>query len=152
MSIKLKRFLSKEEHVDHKDEDKTNDSLDNLQILTFAENMKKQHDHRRKISGKGPSFAILTCPICDKDMVKRISVFLKAREEDRVLTCSRKCSAKCQGLGISVKATKKKTIDVIKAGLIVNLRQEGNSDLTISKLIGIPRSSIQQYRKENNIK
>lgn len=41
MQQHLGRELGPLEHVDHKDEDKTNDSLSNLQILTPAENSRK---------------------------------------------------------------------------------------------------------------
>ena len=38
LSVKLGRFLTKDETVDHIDGDKTNDNLDNLQILSSSEN------------------------------------------------------------------------------------------------------------------
>ena len=41
MAVKLGRFLTDEEQVDHIDNDKTNDSIDNLQILTAKENTDK---------------------------------------------------------------------------------------------------------------
>lgn len=41
MACKLKRYLSPEEQVDHIDNDKTNDTLSNLQILTGTENIRK---------------------------------------------------------------------------------------------------------------
>lgn len=46
MAVKLGRFLTVDEFVDHKDEDKTNDTLRNLQILTRAENIAKQNRAR----------------------------------------------------------------------------------------------------------
>lgn len=44
MEIKLGRRLSGNETVDHIDNDKTNDSSENLQVLTRAENAKKSAD------------------------------------------------------------------------------------------------------------
>lgn len=41
MSVKLGRLLADDEQVDHIDNDKTNDSIDNLQLLSPAENMEK---------------------------------------------------------------------------------------------------------------
>lgn len=41
MSVKLKRFLTVEETVDHIDNDRTNDSIENLQILSDKEDKKK---------------------------------------------------------------------------------------------------------------
>lgn len=43
MAVKLGRYLTKDEEVDHIDNDCTNNSLDNLQILTRSENVKKEH-------------------------------------------------------------------------------------------------------------
>ena len=55
MAVELGRFLTEHETVDHIDNDKTNDSLDNLQILSRSENNIKQF--------KKPD-AILSCPVC----------------------------------------------------------------------------------------
>lgn len=41
MSVKLNRFLDRNEEVDHIDNDKTNDSIENLQILSSKENKEK---------------------------------------------------------------------------------------------------------------
>lgn len=41
MSVKLGRFLSKDETVDHIDENKLNDKIENLQILSREENFNK---------------------------------------------------------------------------------------------------------------
>jgi hypothetical protein len=45
MSVKISRWLEHHEHVHHKDGDRTNNSLDNLELLTHSAHMKK---HRRK--------------------------------------------------------------------------------------------------------
>ena len=42
MSCKLGRILTPDEEVDHIDHDKTNDDINNLQILTKEENREKQ--------------------------------------------------------------------------------------------------------------
>jgi len=41
LAVKLGRFLTKDETVDHIDNDKTNDSIDNLQILSLRANVQK---------------------------------------------------------------------------------------------------------------
>ena len=41
LSVKLGRFLTDDEQADHIDNDKTNDALDNLQLLTRAQNTAK---------------------------------------------------------------------------------------------------------------
>ena len=44
MSVKLGRMLRDDEQVDHIDNDKTNDSIDNLQILSKRDNIAKYQD------------------------------------------------------------------------------------------------------------
>lgn len=43
MCIKMGRILTRQEEVDHIDNDKTNDDINNLQIITQAENTYKHH-------------------------------------------------------------------------------------------------------------
>lgn len=43
LEIKLGRKLTRNDCVDHKDEDKTNDKFSNLQLLTRTDNAKKSH-------------------------------------------------------------------------------------------------------------
>ena len=89
LSIKLGRFLKKEETVDHIDGDKTNDDINNLQILSIKENVRK--------SQKKPDF-ILVCPVCKcKFTASRTKV--SGREKKRKIKmgemcCSRKCGGK----------------------------------------------------------
>lgn len=60
LSIKLGRFLTDNEEADHRDDNKTNDDLGNLQILTPRENKIKQSLNR--IINRS-----FTCPICKKE-------------------------------------------------------------------------------------
>ncbi len=83
MSVKLGRYLSRQEHVDHIDNDKTNDVLENLQILTPKENSRKQ----------GRSVAVFyecICPACGGDFK------LPANQAYNKFfpTCSRSCGRK----------------------------------------------------------
>lgn len=41
MAVHLKRFLTEDEQVDHIDNDKSNDIIENLQILSMKENLSK---------------------------------------------------------------------------------------------------------------
>ncbi len=60
----LGRELSKEETVDHIDNDFTNDSIDNLQILSLTDNILKQQDlNPRKMY-------TYNCPNCGKECTK----------------------------------------------------------------------------------
>lgn len=87
MSVKLKRFLKKEEQIDHIDNDKTNDNIENLQILNRKQNnMKEALRHNKKI-------LIYKCPNCGK-------IFYRDYSNRNVyknyvsICCSRACAGK----------------------------------------------------------
>lgn len=78
MCCKLKRYLTADEHVDHIDNDKMNDVIDNLQILTPIENTQK--------SKKQLSLNTFTCPVCN------IIFQLPLQRSHKIQpTCSRRC-------------------------------------------------------------
>lgn len=79
-SIKLGRWILSEEHVHHIDENKLNNSPDNLVVLT-AEEHGKLHQNVEKLEK--------ICPICDD------TFYVVPSHHDRV-TCSVECAAlKC---------------------------------------------------------
>ena len=87
LAVKLKRFLTSDETVDHVNDDKTDDSLENLQILTRKDNLVK--------ANKCPDVKLI-CPIC-KDTFYRTLTQLrgkKERMENNIVTCSRSCGGK----------------------------------------------------------
>ena len=79
ISIKENRILAKDEQVDHINEDKTDDSIENLQILS-------QKQNHNKTFKKGETKKTFICPICG------ISFLLVLRQSHKQFpTCSRKC-------------------------------------------------------------
>lgn len=60
LSVKLGRKLLKTEQVDHIDEDRCNDSVDNLQVLTPVENRQKF----QALRGIEKSTVQLRCAVC----------------------------------------------------------------------------------------
>jgi hypothetical protein len=92
-SVQLGRKLGKDECVDHVDENKRNDDVNNLQILSRSDNNAK---HRR-IAGIKPIRFKFRCPICRKVFVreKRMSHIGK---RGILTTCSRSCSGKARAL------------------------------------------------------
>jgi len=93
VSVSLGRYLKKEEHVDHKDDDKTNDELENLQILTLLENNRKEFKRRGRLLVK------IVCPCCMISFSRRKgnSPLVKCNE-NRLFCCSRKCSSKMNNI------------------------------------------------------
>ena len=84
MCVKEGRWLSPEEQVDHVDDDKLNDSLDNLQILSRAENIKK---------GKKRTMVKLSCAECGEGFERRKGADPKAKGYKQAF-CSRRCLGK----------------------------------------------------------
>lgn len=81
MSVHLGRMLEKHEVVDHINNDKMDDRIENYQILTMAENTRK--------SAKGITYRSFTCPVCS------IEFSIEARQSHRENpTCSRSCGSK----------------------------------------------------------
>lgn len=85
LSKHLGRYLLPNEHVDHIDNDKTNDDINNLQILTIAENNRKTHCK---------PLVILSCPVCKHSFEKTLTQLRgrKHKIKNNQICCSRKCS------------------------------------------------------------
>jgi len=87
MAVSLGRELTPEEQVDHIDNDKLNDDLSNLQILTIAENNQKY----RKQAGITQTMLMLICPNC-KDAFSRRNGNTHLAKGGVFTACSRHCS------------------------------------------------------------
>lgn len=82
LSVKEGRILERWEQADHINENPTDDSLENLQILTVAENNRKSREFR----GIKTTSYIFICPICNKEFVLSASRSHKINP-----ACSRTC-------------------------------------------------------------
>ncbi len=85
MCCKLNRYLSDDEHVDHIDNDKMNDSISNLQILSQKENNQK---------GRSKSLMTLRCPVCNNEFTKEARNLKNKLASGKEPTCSRTCGGK----------------------------------------------------------
>lgn len=87
MSVKEKRILNKKEYVDHIDNDKLNDDINNLQLLSLKENNIKESKRR------GKKMVLLKCPQCN-------IIFTREKRQTHLQKggqytgCCRKCSSK----------------------------------------------------------
>lgn len=88
MSVHIGRFLSKDEEVDHINEDKCDDRIENLQILSKSDNIKKNNSFLTR------KYVELICPICGKhfEIPKNQSYLQKPGYKYN--TCSKECSNK----------------------------------------------------------
>lgn len=89
MSVYLKRHLSIDEHVDHINDNKLDDRIDNFQILSLAENNRKQ------AALIGCAMVEYLCPICERVFaIKRKNSHYGSRKHAISVTCSRSCGGK----------------------------------------------------------
>ena len=84
-SVSIGRYLDVDEHVDHIDGNKLNDTIENLQILSQTENNIKSIIER----GKSMETLDFICPICSKVFSRRKSNY--TYRPNFIPTCSRKC-------------------------------------------------------------
>ena len=77
----LKRLLNKNEIVHHKDGNKHNNSIENLEVMSVS-------NHSRLHTKTGRTYVEFVCPNCNK-------TFLKEKRQLRVE--NPKCSRKCNG-------------------------------------------------------
>lgn len=90
LEIKIGRKLTEEETVDHIDGDPINDSPENLQVLTRAENSSKYHALRHT-----QQMYTFTCPECKKSATKPMNdVKGNLLKKKAGPFCSRPCAGK----------------------------------------------------------
>ena len=85
MSVKEQRILNKNEHVDHKDNNKLHDDINNLQILSLKENNVKESKRR------GKKIVVLKCPCCNIEF-ERKKRQTHLQKGGQYTGCCRKCS------------------------------------------------------------
>lgn len=87
LEVKIGRRLKGDETVDHIDEDKTNDNLDNLQVLSRSENIRKSQSFRPEEKYFG------FCPVCSNGFSKAMRNVRSNKKQGREGPfCSRNCA------------------------------------------------------------
>ena len=105
MCVKLGYILSNEFEVEHIDNDKTNDNINNLQVLTKKENKLKE-DYRFTLFEQ--EHHAFTCEICGTCFLRSLKQGHKFRTTGIISTCSRACGN--IKTSISLKITNKKKV------------------------------------------
>ena len=96
LAVHLGRYLTKDETVDHIYNDKTNDDISNLQILSRYDNICK--------SQKKPPL-IANCFICGKsfNVRRNLTVEKRLKYEKNELCCSRECGRRKASISLKNK-------------------------------------------------
>ncbi len=139
LSVSLGRYLSSDEEADHINNNCSDDSFDNLQILSIEE-----HKEKTRLFCEGRTYSSCICSFCGITYTRETRALRGKRT-----FCSRSCNSKYSRkfLGWGTKPTKS-TLDIDK---ITSLRKDGNSDYKIADLTGIERSKVWRIRRENGI-
>jgi len=130
MGVKLGYEVSDHLEVDHKDDDKTNDDINNLQLLTKEENLLKEQYY---------------CAYCtDSFILTEAEVNERLAKNVEMAFCSRSCStnfhryiSKTNKIGI--------TINENEIQQIKQLRSKGLSSYKISEITGFARNTVMKY-------
>lgn len=96
LAVNLGRYLTKDETVDHIDNDKTNDDISNLQILSRRDNICK--------SQKKPPLTS-NCFICGKsfNVRRNLTVEKRLKYENNELCCSPECGRRKASISLKNK-------------------------------------------------
>lgn len=124
--------------VDHEDEDKTNDSLDNLQLLTERENVLKHAEHYRTNVQKSFDYTCANSN-CGKlfTLIER-KVKMRLAQGNKAFYCSKDCY-----LQNAKPPNYQKDANTIDS--IANFRKEGRSQLSVARELGISPNTVRKY-------
>lgn len=146
MSVALGRRLNNNEHVDHIDNNKTNDDISNLQILDPIQNQQKYYQHFRD---DVQQVVELTCANCHKKFSRiewRHNVSLKKNAENTFcsLSCRSQYNVRHEKTGLRAPVPYD-TVQLVLAEL-----KKGHKYSTIGEVYGISKSMVAKIARENN--
>ena len=144
MAVKLGRYLTDDEEVDHIDCNKFDDSPENLQLLT-------KEEHRGKTTAERAVPPLkFTCECCGKDFER-----VKNRATSKTKYCSVDCRNNHSRAANPYKSYSRitPTVDVLTPKLdeLKNLVAKGKNDLAIGNIFGVSKMTVYNFRKLHNI-
>ena len=136
MCVKLKTILPTELEVDHVNDDKSDDSIDNLQILTKQQNILKQKINY--VLNEQVCYGY-HCAYCETAFILTESEVNKRKNQSKtnLVFCSKECSMQLTSMNSKIS---QEQIDKIK-----ELRQKGYSSYKISDELNLSRNTVMKY-------
>lgn len=143
MSVKLGYEVPDYLQVDHVDNDKTNDSLDNLQLLTSEENITKEAN---RYIEEEQIFYGYECANCnDRFILAGREVKNRLYQNIELAFCSRSCSVVFRTNNGQIIPNIGKTISEDKIKQIKELSLQKLSSYKIANIVDVSRNTVMKY-------
>lgn len=143
LSVLLKRKISDDEEVDHRDNNCRNDSDNNLQLLTKKQNLDKQAEIQKI------ELILLECPECQKSYFVLPSEYSKrSKKGKRKPYCNRSCSSKASiriGVSPTISSIVKNSVPIERVSEMLKLRKEKWSFRKIAKHMKINHKTVHYH-------
>lgn len=137
MCVRLGYILSSDYEVDHRNDDKTDDRIENLQVLTKEENLIKQQWRYAEYEQVWFGYICACCDypfmITEAERNKRL-----AQTRSGLAFCSKACSTYYFPVGKAV-------IDPLVQDKIRLLHNQGLSSYQIAEQTGVSRNTVMKY-------
>ena len=141
MGVKLGYEVPDHLEVDHRDDDKTNDDINNLQLLTTQENIDKENKRRAGIT---VPYQNVVCKKCSAFFTIDTSYYnKKIKAGNKNIFCTESCRSKFNS--VLLKPPTNKTSDIL-INKITEYKKLGFSVKETMEKIGLSKSTINNYR------
>lgn len=128
--VKMGYILSSDFEVDHINKDRTDDRLENLQIMSKFDHREKS----RKEMTTGRNTRVLSCVICGSEFEREVR---QIRYRNNL--CSRSCNGKMSN-NLKVKALNPSDVEYIRKNFIKNDREFGIAGL--ARKFGVSKGTV----------
>ena len=138
-TVHLKQFIPDHLTVDHINDDKTDDRVENFQLLTDEENRMKEY--YRYLTMEYSRWAF-TCACCEVQfLLTEREINMRLAQGVEYAFCSKSCSAFYHWT-VTGQSRNSKSLDMEKVARVKTLRAYGHSSYKIAEMTGIPRSTV----------
>lgn len=141
LAVKLGRYLTEYEEADHIDTDKTNDSIDNLQVLSVEE-----HRIKTNLEQSGETYLKFICACCGEEFT---------RSRQRINKATKYCGLSCARKSSKPPINDSKRQEVVLFPFLSEIRElvgQGFNDRQIADKYGSNRSTVFYFRNQYGIK
>ena len=133
------RKLLKAEIVHHINEDKTDNRIENLSIMTLSDHTKLHRVKAKTI--------ILKCSVCESDYEVREAIYIyKIKKGQTVFVCSKHCGGLLNKKYLNHDSSNKYNTEEFNV-MLHNEMEHGMTAYAIAKKYGLERSTVQKYIK-----